>query len=212
MAKTKPRLTRAYRFLFTNKLSDAELQAAYQESQTTKSVVLLAAYAVGNFGFALSSIIPAALLLSRDNYDHRTRYPELKQFYAPLNEDLHLDANYHKLLRDQKYAFAQQIALVVVPLLSMLLLKLTKWYFRVLPYTLALMNMCTIPFWPVINFKMSVMMAMGTVAYTFTGVLFNTDSLAQLVVLVACQLSCLQYRLPFVMPCMAEFSAVSSPV
>jgi len=141
----------------------------------------------------------------RDNYDHRERFPELKQFYEPLNEDIELDANFHKMVREQKFVITQYVLLIFCAMISMVLLKKTKWYFRVLPYTLALMNACAIPFWPVFHFKASVLVYMGNMAMLLTSVLFDGESLAQHLVLVGCELASILYRVKFVMPHYVEY-------
>jgi len=210
MTDCKLWLKRAFKFFFENKLSNAELRTAYQEQQTKKSMILLAVYAVGNFGFATAALVPAIFARVRDNYDHRERFPELKQFYEPLNEDTELDANFDKMMRETNYVIAQYALLILLAIVSMVLLKKTKWYFRVLPYTLALMNVCAVPFWPVAHFKMCVLVFMGTMVFIITSVLFDGESLAQHLILVACELAVLLYRLKFVMPYYVEYD-VSRP-
>ena len=73
-----------------------------------------------------------------------------------LNEDFQLDANFHRMMRESKYVIIQYTVLFVSNIVSMILLCKTKWYFRALPYTLALMNVCLLPIWPVIGFKMCI--------------------------------------------------------
>jgi len=205
MQKASLCLKGVYSFFFVNKLSNAELRMAYQEQQTKRSVILLAVYAVGTLGFLLPVLVPTFKVHTRDHYDHRERFPELKQFYKPLDDDLQLDANYHKLVRDQKYVIAQYMLVLLSIFASMILLCKTKWYFRVLPYTLALITMCWLPFWPVINFKICVFLAMGNVVFIVINVLFDGESLAQHLILVACELSVLLYRLKFVMPYYGDY-------
>jgi len=200
MQKTKQCLKGVCRFLFTNKLSSAELRMAFQEQQTKRAVILLGVYAIGTLGFLVPVLLPTFNVHTRDHFDLRERFPELKQFYEPLDEDLQLDANYHKLVRDQKYVIAQYTLVLLSTVASMILLCKTKWYFRVLPYTLALMNVCSLPFWPVFSLKICVLMVMGNLVFIVTSVLFDGESLAQHLILVACEVSVLLYRLKFFIP------------
>jgi len=153
----------------------------------------------------MAALVPAFFVRYRDHYDHRERFPELKQFYEPLNDDVELDANFHKMLREQKYVVAQYVLLIFLAFVSMILLKKTKWYFRVLPYTLALMNVCALPLWPVFHFKFCVLAYMATMVLILTSVFFDGESLAQHLILVACELASLLYRLKFVMPHYVEY-------
>ena len=87
----------------------------------------------------------------------------------------------------------------------MVLLKKTKWYFRVLPYTLALVNVCALPFWPVVNFKMCVLLVMTNQGLILTSVCFDGESLGQQLILTACEIAALLYRLKFVLPFYGEY-------
>ena len=82
----------------------------------------------------------------------------------------------------------------------MILLCKTKWYFRCLPYYLALMNVCILPFWPVVGFKMCVFLLMGNMVLILTSVLFDGESLAQHLILVGFELGILLYRTKFTIP------------
>jgi len=62
-------------------------------------------------------------------------------------ETVELDTNLLRLLQHQGYLCAQYGVLIITTIVSMVLLNKTKWFFDVLPYVLALMNMCTFPFW-----------------------------------------------------------------
>ena len=87
----------------------------------------------------------------------------------------------------------------------MILLCKTKWYFRVLPYTLALMNVCIVPFWPVLSFKTCILILIGTFVYILLSVLFDGESLAQHLMLTGCELGILLYRTKFIIPNYEEF-------
>ena len=94
----------------------------------------------------------------------------------------------------------------------MILLCKTKWYFRVLPYTLALMNVCVLPFWPVINLKMCVFITMANMVWILTSVLFDGESLAQHLILTACEIAVLLYRLKFAVPYFGEYDKPGQPL
>jgi len=97
-AKSKQCWKRFKALMFENKLSNPEVKKAFKESQTDKIVVLSCVYLATFLAFLFPGFVPMTLSYTRENYDHREFFPELNEFYPPLNEDLQLDANYHKLI------------------------------------------------------------------------------------------------------------------
>jgi len=94
----------------------------------------------------------------------------------------------------------QYATLFLSTIISMVLVKKTTWFSRVLPYYLAVMNMCTPAFWPVANFRITIYMAFGTLLGIFSNNLYDGETLFQHLVLSVCQFACLLYRLQFFMP------------
>jgi len=96
----------------------------------------------------MTVLVPLIKTLFNPKYDQRVGSPELSEFY-PISdvETVELDTNRLKLLQHQGYLCVQYLLLMITTIVSMVLLNKTKWFFDVLPYVLALMNMCTFPFW-----------------------------------------------------------------
>lgn len=101
----------------------------------------------------------------------------------------------------------QSVIIFLLTLAYIVLLKKTKWFFRVLPYALALLNMATLPLWPVLNFRMSIMITVATAVNIFVNVHFDGDSLAQHTLLAAAQMGFILYRTRSYIPFAADHDA-----
>jgi len=132
-----------------NTLSDPELKIAYRIAQTKKLVWLLSFYIATNMGYVAivtSSVIKQSFM---DREYHRPEYPEVYEAYPDeKRDDFRLDTNFQRLQRDLKYEIIHYSVLIFVTIASIVLLKKTTWYFRVIPFVLVDMNVTTLPFFP----------------------------------------------------------------
>ena len=194
-------------FLFKNKLSSPELLTAYRMNWTRKSQYLLLCYLATNIGFLYVPLHPFVKQLFV-SYDRRQNYPQVEKNYPILDEDnFEDDPNYQKMILEMTYCCIQYLVLIIATIISILLLEWTKWYFRVLPFVLFVMNICSLPLFPVFPFRVQMLMSLFVFTSIFVNVIFYADTVAHHLLFCSVELCWFLWRMACIFDDFGTFDA-----
>jgi len=184
--------------MFENGLSDPEVKTAYREETNKKLQDLLMCYLGTNMGYLMVPLAPTVVRLFTDT-DRRRDYPEVEKFYPTLNEtDFLNDPNFQQMQQDQIYCVIQYMLLIATSIISIVLLRKTIWFQRLMPLVLLLMSTTELPFFPIFPFRIKLLMVIGVFPKIFINLQYDENTLALHLAIGTIEFAWLFWRLNYI--------------